>query len=201
MENGYNCLANYGDGGFKNLNFIKYKNKKIQNGNVQFKAYNNELLDINEINISSALARDLKYNNLNEEIIFVFDNNYVSLKIKSIIPDNEYYIYQNSFWTYNFFQQVLNIEPENLSALLYSKNINELSEDELVFTYLYEDVISEIVQSIDSTTKYVIYLIIYFLNITNFFMIILLQYIEMLEFRKFVVKIKMLGLNKKILII
>lgn len=196
LEEGYNCLSNYGRGMIENIDNVNYKGLIIENPIISLKPFNDRLLDINEIVISSGLAKKINLLLTGETITLNFSNKSVNLKVKEIIEEEEYILFQNSFWSYDFFASILNFDAEDLkSSFLYVKDISKLDYNKYEFMNFYDDILEEMENSMGSLTKYIDYLM-FFLNVSSFLMIICLQFMEMNEFFKFIGKIKILGISK-----
>ena len=191
--NGYDCLANYGRGSFSDLDSLIYLDKRMTGSDVILKNYKQKL-KINEIVVSSALKRKLELE-INDFLLFRFGKGDVFLKVVDIIEENEIAVYQNPYWTYNFFKETLDIE--NLRSNLLIVNDNNLDlPDHYKISNPYKDVMESLNNSFKSTSAILDYLII-FINFSSLILIACLSYLLVNKLKKLLGTFLLLGMSRR----
>lgn len=191
--NGYDCLANYGRGSFSDLDSLIYLDKRMAGSDVILKNYKQEL-KTNEIVVSTTLKRELEVE-INDFLLFRFDDKDIFLKVIDIIEDDEIVVYQNPYWTYNFFKETLGVE--NLRSNLLLVNDHDLDlPDYYKISNPYEDVMESLNNSFKSTSAMLDYLII-FINFSSLILIACLSYLLVNKLKKLLGTFLLLGMSRR----
>ena len=170
LEKGYNCLNYYNS--FETLTSVDDV-RDIQG--LKLKIYKEKLKE-NQVVISSSLS-DLLQKRLGEQIAFNFKYKDeiipINLTIVDIVEENNYYIYQNSEWSYKLFSEQIGYDEEDLRVknIVIFENIKQgYHESE----NLYKTMIDEI-RNLLSSMKQKLVLVNLGLSVVNIAIVIILE--------------------------
>lgn len=170
LDKGYNCFDYLNH--FTNL--VKIDNYENVN-NLDLKVTNKQL-NVDEIIISSRLSKELGKKS-GEKFNFYFKYNdeikVVKMIIKDVIDDNEFNLYQNSTWSFNFFKDILQYSKEDLrikNLLIYET----IKEDDYVSDNIYSQLIKEFNKTLIKM-KRGIFLVSSFASLTSIIILIFLE--------------------------
>lgn len=191
LDKGYNC-NDY----LNRLSSLVSIDNFQNNGEINLKLYQNSL-DLNEIVISSSLSERL--NKIKGETVNLYFNyndtiNEINLVIKDVIESKNYFIYQNSNWSYLFFKEMLDFNEEDLQIkklLIFE----EIKKDYIKSDNVYENVIREVKSMLLSTNKIILY-INFSLSITSVIVLVLVETFYNKFKKEYFAYLKILGIKK-----
>lgn len=198
LNNGCNCYEKYGEITLPFIEEISHATNKKEGKEMYFKPFNEFNMSLNEIGISSSLAKSLDVKNINTYVYLkIADDKDVFLKVKYIIENEKNVIYQNSSWSYYFFKNILLLDTFELrSALILvdKDNLSLINKDYKVVNF-YEDVSNSFNQSEVTIKKYSNYLLI-FISINFIFVYFCIKALEYIEDEKLYGLLRIIGVDK-----
>jgi len=174
--------------------------------------------NINEIVISSSLAKKIRLDSIDKEVFVSFNSNTnvnsdlvrkdfrtISIKVVGIIENDDFFIYQNPNFSISLFRDLFKISSFNLdvNSVVFICDKKEdkakiVNLNRYLDEYIFLDPLKEVSDSINSTLSYIEIILLSLSGVSSFFtflILLVINYINNIETKKEITILSMLGFS------